>query len=115
MVISPEIFNNLVLKKDFSDAEAIDYLISVCKAYPNFMLPHILLLNYEPDFFHKEFWEKGEEMFLSSKNNLNAFMGKESVEERVILNKIKNNSLVNTVDQKVILLQYLSKDAPKFI
>jgi hypothetical protein len=42
-------------------------------------------------------------------------MGKESVEERMILNKIKNNNLVNTVDQKVILLQYLSKDAPKFI
>jgi hypothetical protein len=115
MVISPEIFNNLVLKKDCSDTVAIGYLMSVCQAYPNFILPHILLLNYEPDFFNQEFWKKGEEFVLNSKNNVNAYMGKESVEEEVVANKNKNNNLPNSIDQKVILRQYISKDVPKFI
>ena len=115
MVISPEIFNNLVLKKDFRDQKDIDYLISVCKAYPNFKLPYILLLNYQPDFFNQEFWKKGEEIILSSKSNLNAYLGKDIGEEKIKSNKVLNHSLLTSSDQKTILQQYLAKDTPKFI
>lgn len=115
MVISPDIFNNLVLNKDYSDPKDMEYLITLCQAYPNFKLPYILLLNYEPDFYHREFWKKGEEFIMNSKNNLNPYLGKETVEEWVNLTKNKSNNLEETIDPKDILKQYLSKDVPKFI
>ncbi|MCP9761393.1 hypothetical protein [Lacihabitans soyangensis] len=115
MVISPDIFNNLVLKKDFRDQKDADYLISLCKAYPNFKLPFILLLNYQPDFFNQEYWKKGEELILNSKSNWNAYLRVEGAEAHKAGSKMGGHNNGKCVDQKAILQKYLSKDTPSFI
>lgn len=115
MVISPVIFNNIVQKKDFKDQKDIDYLIQICKAYPNFKLPYILLLNYQPDFFNHDFWRKGEEIIIQSKNNLNSYFQNDSKADSSKNLKSMVNEFPKDIDQKAVLQNYLMKPLPKFI
>jgi hypothetical protein len=115
MVISPIVFNNIVQKKDFKDQKDIDYLIQICKAYPSFKLPYILLLNYQPDFFNHDFWKKGEEFIIQSKDNLNGYFQKDykPASSRHLQPIVYD--FPQSLDQKTVLQNFLNKSLPKFI
>jgi hypothetical protein len=115
MVISPAVFNHIVQKKDFKDQKDIDYLIKICKAYPNFKLPYILLLNYQPDFFNHDFWKKGEEIIIQSKNNLSSYFQNDNKTDTSKHLKSLVQDFPKNLDQKTILQNYLTKPLPKFI
>ncbi len=108
-------FNNLIQKKDFRDPKDIDALLNICKAYPNFKLPYILLLNYQPDFFNHDFWRKGEEFLLQSKSDLKSYFHVENKSENASDSMFRKDFDSQPIDQKSILEKYLTKPIPKFI
>jgi hypothetical protein len=108
-------FNNLIQKKDFRDQKDIDALLNICKAYPNFKLPFILLLNYQPDFFNHDFWRKGEEFLLQSKSDLKSYFQEESKSDIALESMFRKDFDAKPIDQKSILEKYLTKQTPKFI
>lgn len=114
MVDTKNIFHTIIQKKDFKDQKDVDRLIEICKSYPNFKLPYILLLNYQPDIFNQEFWKKGEEFLLDSKTSVNNYFGRNKTEKNIL----SKNSLLSPnhkIDQKSLLSNFLLKANPKFI
>jgi hypothetical protein len=110
-----DIFNNIIQKKDFKDPKDIDLLIEICKAYPHFKLPYVLLLNYQPDFFNQEFWKKGEEYLLEAKANLKHYFDGGASLERSHANKPFAVGGSKKIDQRLLLQKFLEKGHPKFI
>lgn len=108
-------FNNLIQKKDFRDQKDIDALLNICKAYPNFKLPYILLLNYQPDIFNHDFWRRGEEILLQSKSDLKSYFQVENKSEKASDSTFRRDFDSKPIDQKSILEKYLTKQIPKFI
>jgi hypothetical protein len=110
-----DIFNNIIQKKDFKDPKDIDLLIELCKKYPNFRLPYMLLLHYQPDFFNQEFWKKGEDFLLESKSYLKHYYEGATAQEFGSLNRTLGADNSKKTDQVSILRKFLEKDIPKFI
>ena len=115
MVKEAVLLNNLVEKRDFRDQKDIDALLKICKAYPNFKLPYILLLNYQPDIFNHDFWAKGEEFLLHAKLDLNSYFQKGSISEKTANSVFRKDLGIQGTDQKSILQKFLTKPIPKFI
>ncbi|MCP9766975.1 hypothetical protein EGI22_03575 [Lacihabitans sp. LS3-19] len=115
MVALVNIFNNIIKKKGSKDSKDVDYLLEICKKFPSFDLPHILLLNYQPDIFNQDLWKKGEELSIQYKYNLKHYFEPEHKETANDANGIKNQVNLNSFDQKSILLDFLNKPKPKFI
>ena len=115
MVALANIFNTILKKKDFKDAKDIDYLLEICKKFPGFDLPHIILLNYHPDIFNQEFWKKGQDLRNHYKFNLQNYFrttaSSPNLENAVNFTPEK----ITAVDQKSILIEFLNKPKPKFI
>jgi hypothetical protein len=115
MVALANIFNSILKKKDFKGAKDIDYLLEICKKFPGFDLPHIILLNYHPDIFNQEFWKKGEDLRNHYKFNLqNYFRTPVTSPNLEIAENIKQEK-ITVLDQKSILIEFLNKPKPKFI
>jgi hypothetical protein len=115
MVKEAVLFNNLVEKKEFRDRKDIDALLNICKAYPNFKLPYILLLNYQPDIFNHDFWAKGEEFLLQSKSDLKSYFQVEKITEKAPDSMPRKDFASQAIDQKSILQNFLTNPLPKFI
>ena len=118
MVKAIEILNKLLEKQDFRDQKDVDCLLGLCKEYPDFKLPFLLLLNYQPDFFNADFWKKGDEFALNSKELFDVYFKKKTI------NRPKKNltfkALFETATdkcniQKEIIKTYLNKPLKRFI
>lgn len=115
MVALGNIFNTILKKKDYRDPKDVDYLLEICKKFPEFDLPHILLLNYQPDIFNQEVWKKGEDLRNQYNFNLHHYFETPKTESFVENSNSTKPDNLNIIDQKTILEAFLNKPKPKFI